>query len=103
MRLIDATALHKKLSFMQEQYRAERSNVKARMCKKIIAIIGYMPEIEAEPVRHGRWIPLEGKYKFLGFMECSICKSPLCREDASTAKFCPDCGAKMDGGKENGN
>lgn len=98
MRLIDATALHKKLSFMQEQYRAERSNVKARMCKKIIAIIGLMPEIEAEPVMHGKWI---NAYDTHGgsYYKCSRCACYIEKiffANDYEVNYCPNCGAKME-------
>lgn len=45
--------------------------------------------IEAEPVRHGRWVykPAEGTV-------CSMCgEMTICEY-----KFCPNCGARMDGG-----
>lgn len=54
------------------------------------------PTIEAEPVRHGRWnirtfdLPREGYY-------CSECGTV----EWHTSRFCPNCGAKMDGGDEN--
>ena len=51
---------------------------------------------EYQPVRHGRWnirtfdSPREGYY-------CSECGTVEWR----TSRFCPNCGAKMDGGDEN--
>ena len=45
------------------------------------------PTIEAEPVRHGKW--LEGTYT----RQCSECGE---RTKHIAAKYCPDCGAKMD-------
>ena len=53
---------------------------------------------DVAPVRHGRWIcrnkwkPSEFKY------ECSICHDGSDLE----SKYCPNCGAKMDGGDGNG-
>ena len=61
------------------------------------------------PIRHGRWIPLsecgnEGVY-------CSICKKKVWKSDYAQcskksrnkleSNYCPNCGAKMDGGAEN--
>ena len=97
MRPIDATALHKKIAFMQEQYKAERSNVKARMCRKIMAIIEFMPEIKVEPpVRHGRWVRVNSIHGLNAF-KCSECNGYSGRITA----FCSTCGAKMDGGNGN--
>lgn len=53
-------------------------------------------------VRHGKWIdnsyPLEGFpiYRF----NCSLCN--YLTSKIGQMKFCPNCGAKMDGKKENG-
>ena len=66
--------------------------------------------IEVAPVRHGRWISLtecanEGVY-------CSICKKKVWKSDYICAwcskknrnklrsNYCPNCGAKMDGGAD---
>ena len=45
-------------------------------------------EMDAEPVRHGRWE--HG-------MRCTQCG----QIDLSKPNYCPNCGAKMDGGKGN--
>ena len=57
------------------------------------------PTVEAEPVQHGRWIEIWG-----GDYECSLCHSIF--ENGGSYKYilhcfkyCPNCGAKMDGGK----
>ena len=52
-----------------------------------------LPPIDAEPVRHARFIPYRSPFTAL----CSGCKTPLNR----SWKYCPDCGAKMDGGGDN--
>lgn len=60
-----------------------------------------IPTIEAEPVRHGRWI--DGSENFTcgnHNAECSVCHCNIswsgCDEDFN---YCPNCGAKMDGGE----
>lgn len=53
-----------------------------------------MPTIDAEPVRHGRWIRLGPNW-----YECSACKERT--SIFSGAKnYCPNCGAKMEGDKD---
>ena len=64
------------------------------------------PNADVAPIRHGRWIPLtecanEGVY-------CSICKKKVWKSDYAQcskksrnkleSNYCPNCGAKMDGG-----
>ena len=63
-------------------------------------IIKDIPTSEAEPVRHGRW-----NYRH----EDDWCYCTACGTDAEGSDgecletdFCPNCGAKMDGGADNG-
>lgn len=57
--------------------------------------------ITFEPVRHGQWI--DGRTDIV----CSVCKTAFSDEiafmkratDNEYPKWCPECGAKMDGGK----
>lgn len=46
---------------------------------------------DAEPVKHGRWSEDDE-----GFYHCSVCKELSDWEH----RYCPNCGAKMDGGAE---
>lgn len=63
-----------------------------------IELIEAAPTIEAEPVRHGRWVQGNVRPKTY-FRLCSACKKVayFCGEGCSY-KYCPNCGAKMDGG-----
>ena len=51
------------------------------------------------PVVHGRWIA-----SYDNFCACSICKYPVYFVEAgwNQTNYCPNCGAKMDGGVDNG-
>ena len=55
------------------------------------------PRVDAKPVRHGKWIPKYDKWgdyvTTVECYECSACKETNWDED----KYCPWCGAKMDG------
>ena len=55
------------------------------------------PTIDAEPVRHGKWVHVEDD-EYL----CSACKMEFTIEDFESfvTNYCPNCGAKMDGGKQ---
>ena len=48
------------------------------------------PTVDAEPVRHGRWIP----YPDCGVTRCSVCDWSI--EECFDSNYCPYCGAKMD-------
>ena len=61
-------------------------------------MIGDAPTIEAEPVRHGYWENANGRPKTY-IRKCSVCgkEAYFCGRGCSY-KYCPNCGAKMDGG-----
>ena len=52
--------------------------------------------IDVAPVVHGRWIEKE-KYTFGVMYDCSICDNRIL-DNGHSWKYCPNCGAKMDGG-----
>ena len=54
--------------------------------------IRYMDAADVAPVRHGKWI----KRKSWDFHVCSECSF-----ENSPWNYCPNCGAKMDGGDGN--
>ena len=51
--------------------------------------------IEISRVRHGRWVDTDYE-----FAQCSLCKYPVYAAWNAT-NYCPNCGAKMDGGDGN--
>ena len=54
------------------------------------------PAADVQSVKHGRWIINSDGY----YPQCSEClKEP---QNRAMTDWCPNCGAKMDGGKENG-
>ena len=61
-------------------------------------------DVDAVEVVHGHWIlKIDMVSSFLSgceemFSECSVCHSA----EISGSNYCPNCGAKMDGGKDNG-
>lgn len=61
----------------------------------LYAILQQAPVVDAEPVRHGRWIEVRDKFNYCIGMKCSSCGRRVrnCGEN-----YCPKCGVKMDGG-----
>ena len=59
-----------------------------------VKILNQFPAADVEPVMHGRW-GIDGVY-----VVCSVCNrltlSPIVKQ-LPTFKYCPNCGAKMDG------
>ena len=120
MRLIDANALIEALVMWRDNdpHRKIRT-LWERLVRKtginvLIKVVSVFPTIEAhteadvisaynegvaygaeQAVRHGRWIVQdEGRTRFM----CSECKS---KNHRGSDNYCPNCGAKMDGGADN--
>lgn len=78
------------------------------MCNEYESIL-QVPAIEAEPVRHGRWIECDYKHIEHGMIEtepkaglcCSECRIGFKKNRMTYKAFCPACGARMDGGTDN--
>lgn len=64
-----------------------------------------VPRADVAEVKHGEWIIKTDEYD-CEYMMCSVCKEEFYPSDADTVdttpNYCPNCGAKMDGGAENG-
>lgn len=71
-----------------------------------ITVLNGLPTVDAVPVVHGRWIRVysrPGVFKYLGWT-CDQCGQRTVHEYAPQwYKFCPNCGAKMDGKDGDGN
>ena len=63
-----------------------------------VAEIDWMISADVAPVRHGHWV--KEKSDVLIHWHCSVCKNCYYLEEPN-ANYCPNCGAKMDGGEEN--
>lgn len=69
---------------------------------RVFKEIDKVPAVDAAPVRHGRW---EEKMEHMGFMCCSVCHDCFVEKEWIFNKkwaWCPQCGARMDGGETNG-
>ena len=62
------------------------------------------PTIEAEPVRRGRWIDAHmiSGGDFNRCSECGCYIEQVYFANDYNVRYCPNCGAKMDGGADNG-
>lgn len=55
------------------------------------------PAVEAEPVRHGRWVRTEVDFWEGGMKTHRFACSECCfQKNTLTGNYCPNCGAKMD-------
>ncbi len=97
MRLIDADALHEDfmndlfcLKFSSALQGTPRSDIDI---SNVLERIEDFPTIEAEPVKHGRWI--DDRTSVI----CGHCNAEYSDEIfmmGDNVNYCPNCGAKMD-------
>ena len=60
------------------------------------------PTLDHAPVRHGEWVPYGLDDQYEGSYLCSECKAEnFFAFDEQHYHYCPNCGAKMDGGEDN--
>lgn len=57
--------------------------------------INSIPAADVTPAVHGRWIMHDDEFGLT--CECSVCHI----ETMGDGNYCPNCGAKMDGGNQN--
>ena len=81
MRLIDADALNL-------EYEVDMAD-DWKTAHEMANIVKYAPTIDAEPVRHGKWIEYPTAD---GMNQCSECGVLRFGE----SNYCPHCGARMD-------
>ena len=53
------------------------------------------PATDVAPVRHGEWLLRHEGHGH--YWECSVCHTNPCIYVTKDTKFCPNCGARMDG------
>lgn len=65
-----------------------------RAIRRARRIVESFPAADVVPVRHGRWIWTEtGNTDYEQFWICSECKDRMYYQ----TRYCPDCGARMEG------
>ena len=86
-------------------YKAAKAK-RANHCKHFEGIDA-VPTADVAPVRHGRWKKSKGNERPTenGFVHddryvCDCCGWGCCCETKLDFSFCPNCGAKMDGGEQ---
>jgi hypothetical protein len=71
----------------------------------IASEISALPAADVAEVVHGEWLRADDDWNSLTTIQCSLCSEEWCFEtddDVSLLnyKYCPNCGARMDGGED---
>lgn len=99
MRLIDADILDKALTSLRFTADGKLAHWGDRKewClhgSEIETLIANAPTVEAEPIRHGEWLDSNAMYDI---WRCSVCRESIDMEERPAYKYCPHCGARMQG------
>ena len=81
-------------------YRREKGSIQEAI--KMVSFPEYTPSADVAPVRHGRWIDTYPDIEPNPMFMYGICSE--CGFEQGISKYlsyCPNCGAKMDGGDGN--
>ena len=89
-------------SLGSRDYRREKGTIQEAI--KMVSFPEYTPSADVAPVRHGRWVDKQliksFKHTNIPVVECSACGIDFCdiiNNHYFMYKYCPNCGAKMDG------
>ena len=95
MRLIDADALMGEVESVLLMYSQFNHWLTKDMYTRMKIAVRAMPTVDAEPVRHGKWIEIVTHNGCTPDYDCvcSLCES----SGAPIDDYCRGCGAKMDG------
>lgn len=89
MRLVDADALMREFAkFVRASNNSDFADDPT--WNDAVSLLGSAPTIEAEPIKHGRWVETDRDDPC--YYACSLCGK---RSDFKE-HYCPNCGAKMD-------
>ena len=102
-RLIDADELLSKMLRLDEKQKTD-----VWMTCDIEALLEIQPTVDAVEVVHGRWIDRKIDDFRMWELRCSECdwvgiSNYDAYDEPYDFNYCPNCGAKMDGGNEDGN
>lgn len=95
MRLIDADALME--NGIKVEFGYNYDGLILIPMRDVRRSIDNAPTVDLEPVRHGRWVK-SGYACGESEWTCTECGNKEWRTSTGRLKWCPLCGAKMDGG-----
>ncbi len=100
VRLIDADSLVIEINAKIETLSSEENDRASAVCSALESVIDAITDaekVDAEPVWHGRWIQVDDRK-----CKCSECEviTLIAQYPHGDKNYCPNCGAKMDGGAE---
>ena len=91
--------LKEELDFESPMYTADQNKHIDIGLKIALRVIRKAPTADVVEVKHGRWIEKDLFSMYHKVHNCSECGEPV-YDNGKPFNYCPNCGAKMDGGAE---
>ena len=82
-------------SLGSRDYRREKGTIQEAI--KMVSFPEYTPSADVAPVRHSRWVTHSDRPDSL---ICSVCKCGFDMWKHDPHNYCPNCGARMEGGED---
>jgi hypothetical protein len=91
----------KAIAYVEEQYRLfDNDESKQAIVEGCVEAVKFTPTADVVKVKHGEWTHTDKADRWHSKDECSECHyHTFDRIDLTHFNYCPNCGAKMDGGK----
>ena len=80
---------------------SDRQTFSATKDSDLVAYIQAIPAVDAVEVKHGTWELIEDE-SYAECSKCGCCVPIAWSDDDVFWNFCPNCGARMDGRREDG-
>lgn len=101
-RAIENTKRYHGAVYTKDLFSENPQEIPYLLAAKVLREVSDAPAADVEPVRHGRWgTCFEDWRQQIEGSKCSVCGFEYYGTGISRFRFCPYCGAKMDGGVVN--
>ena len=99
-RAIENTKRYRGVVYTKDVFSESPQEIPYLQAAKVLRETSDATAADVAPVVHGRWIYEEETLFTLSGYRCSVCRRPrwLSPDVPEAFKYCPNCGAKMDGG-----
>ena len=113
-RAIENTRRYHGAVYTKDLFSEDSQEIPYLLAAKVLREVSDAHAADVAPVVHGRWEPAESDFDDVDALfdveawcdwQCSVCHEDICYDDPMgqrwLPKYCPSCGARMDGDGDN--
>ena len=98
-RAIENTKRYHGAVYTKDVFSKKPQEIPYLQAAKVLRETSDTPAADVAPVVHGRWLHTDWAYHWTSLDKCSVCDyHDEKRQHLGNYSYCPNCGAKMDGG-----